>query len=158
VPFTRSHRPPFLEGPSLSGHRLVGAPRKVAFLACPDEPFPLQSSEVSPQSVVFFPCPDRSLGLPPSAQLIGAPRDVAFFPTQRALARLSPRRVAPMLGLAMWWPFAPAPPSCFAIRPGYCNGGFISPTSRPDAGRALSHGKHSMHDRQCSPSSVRVNA
>ena len=84
--FTQLHRPPFLAGPSLSGPRLVGAPRKVAFFTCPDESFPLRSPEVSPHSIVFFLYPDRSSDFLP-LQLAHAPCDVAFFPTQQALAR-----------------------------------------------------------------------
>jgi len=59
-------------------------------------------------------------------------------------------------------PFALPPPHS-TIRPGpqrlgHCNGGFISPASRSDAGSALGHGKCSARDRQCLPSSVCVNA
>ena len=43
-------------------------------------------------------------------------------------------------------------------RLGCCNSGCISPASRSDAGRALSHGKCSAHDQERSPSSVCVNA
>jgi len=54
-------------------------------------------------------------------------------------------------------------PPCSTIRSGpqrlgCCNGGFISPASRSDAGSVLGHGKCSAHDRQRSPSSAPVNA
>ena len=39
---------------------------------------------------------------------------------------------------------------------GFCSGGFLSPTSKFDAGDALGHGKCSAHDRWHSPSFVRV--
>jgi len=119
---------------------------------------PLRPPEVSAlQSVAPFPCPDKSLSL--RAHLVGAPRNVAFFPTQQALARhlavVHRPHARPRYAAA----FRTSPPSCSAIRPGpqrlgYRNGGFISPASRPDAGRALGHGKCSVHDRECSPSSV----
>jgi len=119
---------------------------------------PLWPPEVSAlQSVTPFPCPDKSLSL--RAHLVGAPCDVAFFLTQQALARhltaVHRPHARPRYAVA----FRTSPPSCSTIRPGpqclgYRNGGFISPTSRPDAGRALSHGKCSVHDWECSPSSV----
>jgi len=57
-------------------------------------------------------------------------------------------------------PFAPPPRS--TIHPesqclGRCNGGFISPASRSNAGSALGHGKCSAHDWQHLPSSIHVN-
>jgi len=70
--------------------------------------------------------------------------------------------VDPMLGLAMQRPFTlPLPRS--AIRPGpqclgRCNGSFISPASRSNAGSALSHGKCSARDWQHLPSSICVKA
>ena len=61
----------------------------------------------------------------------------------------------------MWQPFALPPCSTKRSGPqrlGCCNGGFISPTSRSDAGSVLGPGKCSAHDRQHSPSSMPVNA
>ena len=66
-----------------------------------------------------------------------------------------------MPGLAMWWPFTPAPPTSPYARaptPRVLQRWLLSPASRPDAGSAPGHGKCSAHDRQRSPSTVLVNA
>src|SRR5712691_6596710 len=53
-------------------------------------------------------------------------------------------------GLALQWRFMSTP--CLAICPrlqhlGFCGGGCLSPTSRLDAGGALSHGRYSSHNQ-----------
>ena len=99
---------------------------------------------------------------------------VTFFLTHRALTCHSWPCLGSMHGLALWWPshLFPAVPAphracpllhqiagCLGLKClGFCSGGFLSPASRLDAGSALGHGRYSTHNRQRSPSLVRVNA
>ena len=118
---------------------------------------PLRSLEVSTLHLVaFFLCLDKSLPL--WAHLVGAPHDVVVFPTQQALARhlAAVHRPHGRPCYAAVFRTCPPPPSCSAIHPGpqclgYRNGGLISPASRPNAGRALGHGKCSVHDWSAPP-------
>jgi len=141
------HFLPLPDRSSLCGPEPASAPREVAPFLCRDISLPLRPPEVSNlQPVALLPCPDRSLLSRPSVPLA---RPHPFRLNERPLA-LSQRCIDP----------AHAPPPCFAIRRGpqrlgRCNGGFISPASRSDAGSALGHGKCCAHDRRRFPSSVR---
>ena len=129
---------------------------KLTFFPCINMSLPLWSPEVSTLYLVaFFLCLDKSLPL--QAHLVGAPLMSCSFQLSKRSLAISPQCIGPMEGLAIWQSFTPAPPpSCSTIRPGpqclrYHNSGLISPTSRPDAGRAIGPGKCSMHDRSAPP-------
>ena len=127
----------------------ISAPCKAAFFHVATYPFSLWSPEVSAfYLVALFSCPDPSFG----PQLVSAPCEAVFIPTQQGLAQplVVVRRLHARPRHAM-----------AAIRPGHqclrcCNGGFISPTSRPNAGSAHGNGKCSAYDRRRSPQCLRV--
>jgi hypothetical protein len=127
-------------------------------------------------------CPDMSIyglrvvsaphlaAVPPSAVPCSwVPPLVAFYLAHRALACHSWRCLDSLHGLAMRWPFASvlcrACPllhqiaRCLGLKClEFCSGGFLSPTRMLDAGSTLSHDRCSTHNRQRSPSFMRVNA
>jgi len=112
-------------------------------------PFQCILQRVSPHSVLSF-CILTSPSLCVLSLWVTLTRSLSFRLIEHSLA-LWQWCLSSMPGLALQWPFVPAP--CLIIhlvlqRLGCCSGGFLSPTSGPNAGGALGHGKRSAHNWQ----------
>jgi len=112
-------------------------------------PFHCVLQRVSPHSVLSF-CILTSPSLCVLSLWVTFTWSLSFRLIEHSLA-LPRWCLGSMPGLALRWPFMPAP--CLIIRLvlqrlGCCSGGFLSPTSGPDAGGALGRGKRSAHDWQ----------